>query len=183
MPVGSSASSSFGRAGQRARDRHALLLAAGQFGRVVLHARGQADLGQRVLDALLALGRVEAAVAQRHVDVVEQVQVGDQVEALEDEAELFVAQARARVVVHALDVDAVEHVLAVGEFLEQAGDVQEGGLARAGRAGDGDELALLDVDVEAAQRVGLDHVGAVHLAQVFHAQHGMSFQVRLIVIG
>ena len=50
----------------------------------------------------LALGRGEAAVAQRHVDVVEQVQVGDQVEALEDEAELLVAQARARVVVHAL---------------------------------------------------------------------------------
>ena len=79
-------------AGQRARDRHALLLAAGQLGRVVLHARAQAHAGQRLLDAAPALGGVEAAVAQRHVDVVEQVEVGDQVEALEDEADLLVAQ-------------------------------------------------------------------------------------------
>jgi hypothetical protein len=91
----------------------------------------------------LALGGVEAAVAQRHVDVVEQRQVGDQVEALEDEAQLFIAQARAGVVVHAFDVDAVEDVLAVGEFFQQAGDVEEAGLAGAGRAGDGDEFACL----------------------------------------
>jgi hypothetical protein len=44
-------------AGQRAGDRRALLLAAGEFGRVVLHARAQADHAQRVLDAQLALGR------------------------------------------------------------------------------------------------------------------------------
>ena len=72
----------------------------------------QADAAERVLDAPLALGRVEAAVAQRHVDVVEQVEVGDEVEALEDEADLLVAQARARVVVEAAHIDAVEQVLA-----------------------------------------------------------------------
>ena len=57
------------------------------------------DALERVLDALLALGAREAAIAQRHVDVVEQVEVGDQVEALEDEADLLVAQLRARLVV------------------------------------------------------------------------------------
>jgi hypothetical protein len=59
------------------------------------------------------------------------------------------------------------------EFLQQAGDVQEAGLAGAGRAGHGDEFAFLDFDLEAAQGVRLDHVGAVHLAQVGHAQHGV----------
>src|SRR5690606_16338298 len=113
------------------------------------------------------------AVAQRHVDVVEQVQVGNQVEALEDETELLVAQFRAGVVVQAAHVHPVQPVLAAGEFLEQAGDVQEGGLARAGGAGDRDELAFLDVDVKAAQGVRFDHVGAVDLAQVLHAQHGV----------
>ena len=93
---------------------------------------------------LLALGRVEAAVAQRHVDVVEEVQIGNQVEALEDEAELLVAQARALVVVHAAHVDVVEPVFAAGELLEQARDVEEGRLARTRRTGDGDELALAD---------------------------------------
>src|SRR5207342_3125161 len=74
----------FRRTGQRACDRHALLLAAGQLGGVVLHARGQADAAERIVDAALAFGGVETAVAQRYVDVVEQVQIGNQVETLED---------------------------------------------------------------------------------------------------
>jgi hypothetical protein len=171
LPVGSSASSSFGSpARARAIATRCCWPPDSSAGKW-RHARGQADAAERRLDAALALGGVEAAVAQRHVHVVEQVQVGDQVEALEDEAELFVAQLAARVVVQALDVHAVEHVLAAAESLQQAGDVEEGGLARARGAGDRDELALLDVDVEATQRVRLDHVGAVDLAQVRHAQH------------
>ena len=75
LPVGSSASSKRGVAGERARDRDALLLAAGELRRDVLHARGEADALERFADALLALGRVHAAIAQRHVDVVEQVEI------------------------------------------------------------------------------------------------------------
>ena len=51
-------------------------------------------------------------VAQRHVDVVEDVEVGDQVEALEDEADLLVADARHLAVRQAADVLAVERVRA-----------------------------------------------------------------------
>ncbi|KAG0733930.1 hypothetical protein G6F23_012871 [Rhizopus arrhizus] len=60
---------------QRTGNRHALLLAAGQFIRVVLHARAEADLGQCLLDAFAALVGAHLSVTQRHVDVVEQVQV------------------------------------------------------------------------------------------------------------
>jgi hypothetical protein len=42
LPVGSSASTQAGSRDQRARDRHALALAARQLRRVVVHARGQA---------------------------------------------------------------------------------------------------------------------------------------------
>src|SRR6185312_6003443 len=86
-------------AGQRARECHALLLAAGQFGWIVLEARGQAHALERVHDALLALGPLHAAITQRHFDVVEDVEVGNQVEGLEDEADLLVADLRAGVVV------------------------------------------------------------------------------------
>ncbi|WGG50132.1 hypothetical protein [Rugamonas sp. DEMB1] len=41
--------------------------------------------------------------------------------------------------------------------------------------GDGDEFAGLHLDLEAAQGVRLDHVGAVDFAQVVHAQHGLPF--------
>ena len=79
-------------AGNGACDRHALLLAARQLRRMVLHARGQADDFQRIGDALVTLRGLHAAVAQRHVDVVVDVEVGHQVEALEDEADLLIAQ-------------------------------------------------------------------------------------------
>jgi hypothetical protein len=130
LPVGSSARRARG-AGERAGDGHALLLAAGELRGEVLHARGEADFLQRVLDAVAPLGRGEAAVAQRHVDVVEEVEVRDEVEALEDEAKLLVPQPRALVVRKALHAHAVERELAAVELLEQPGDVEEGGLARA----------------------------------------------------
>ena len=50
----------------------------------------------------------------------------------------------------------------------QAGDVQEGGLARARRAGDGDELALADMQVERTQRMRFHLFGAVDLGDLAH---------------
>src|SRR3546814_3680436 len=99
-------------------------------------------------------------------------EVRDQVEAREDEADLLVAQFAALVVRQALDVLAVERELAAGERLQQAGDVEEGGLARARRPGDGDELALLHVQVERTQRVRFDQFGAVDLGDLAHVEIG-----------
>jgi|GEM_PF-2282218 len=158
-------------AGQRTRDGHALLLAAGEFGRVVLEARRQTHALQRRQRALAALAAGHVAVVQRHLDVVQHVEVGDQVEGLEHETDLLVAQARALVVVHAVHVDAIEQVFAAGEILQQPGDGQERGLARARRPGDGDELALVDLEREAAQGVGLDGFGAIHLGHFAHLEH------------
>ena len=138
----------------------------------MLHARTQTDARQCVLDALLAFGGGHAAVAQRYVDVVEQVEVGDQVEALEDEADLLVAQARTRVVAQVADVLAVEQELPAGEGLQQAGDVEEGGLARTRRTGDGDELALADMQVEGTQRMRFHLFGSVDLGDLAHLKHG-----------
>src|SRR5690606_33326154 len=85
------------------------------------------------------------------------------------------------VVVEAAHVNAVQPVLTAAELLQQAGDVEEGGLAGAGRTRHRNELALAHVDVEVAQRMGLDHVRAVDLAQLVHAQHlGLSVAQSLI---
>ena len=127
-------------AGDGARDGDALLLAAGELRGHVLHARAQAHQIKRAADALAPVGRVHAPVAQRHVDVVEDVQVRDEVEALEDEADALVAQLRARIIGQLAHVGAIELVDARLEVLQQPRDVQEGGLAGAGGAGDGDEL-------------------------------------------
>ena len=78
-------------AGERARDRHALHLAARELGRLVLHPVGEADLLEQLLDPLLALARARALEQQRHLDVLVGGDLRQQVEALEDEADLAVA--------------------------------------------------------------------------------------------
>ena len=137
----------------------------------MLQARRQADAGQGFLDALLALGGSESAIAQRHVNVVEKVEVRNQVEALEDESDLFVAQFRSGIVIQAAHVDTVQPVLATGELLKQTGDVEKGRLAGTGWSGHRDEFTLPHVDREITQGVGLDEMGAVDLLQVGHLQH------------
>src|SRR4029453_11540842 len=118
-------------AGECARDGDALLLAAGELRRQVLHARCETHELERPGDAPATLLGIEAAVAQRHVDVVEQVQVWDQVKALEDETDLLVADARAGVIVQVVHTLSVETVDPAVEGLEEPRDVEERGLARA----------------------------------------------------
>src|ERR1051325_7443282 len=163
------------RRGQHARDGHALLLPARELRRQVVQARGQADHVHRFLDAVLALERGEPAVAQRDVDVVEDVEVGDEVEALEDEADVLIADPRHLPVGEAADVLAVEMVRAAVKDVEQPGDVEEGRLPRPRRPHDRDELAVVDGERQPLQRVRLHQVGAVYLSDVVHLQHSISF--------
>ena len=95
FPVGSSASRIERLAGDRAGDGDALLLTARELAGQVLGAVRHADALERRLDALLALGRLHAAIGERQLDVLVDGEVADQVEALEDEPDLAVADARA----------------------------------------------------------------------------------------
>src|SRR5581483_3023472 len=104
------------------------------------HARPEAYEFQRAGDAFVAVGVLEAAVAQRDIHVVVDVEIGDEVEALENEADLLVPQPGALVIRQPTDVRSVELVGAGIEGLEEPGDVEKSGFARARRAGDRDEL-------------------------------------------
>jgi hypothetical protein len=159
-------------AGQGARNRDTLLLAAGELGRIMPRACRQADALQGFLDAALALARTEAPIAQRHLDVIVNIQVRNQIERLKYEADFLVAQLRALIVVETAHIGAVEQVFAAGEFLQQARNGQKRRLAGARGARHGDEFAFTHVDGEIAQRVGLDDFGAVRLRQMGHFQHG-----------
>jgi hypothetical protein len=132
----------FRRTGQRAGDRHALLLAARQLGRVVRMREARPTIGQRVLDAFRALCRRETAVAQRHVDVVEDVRSGIRLKPWKMKPSFSLRRRERASSSRPLHADAVEHVVAAVEVLQQAGDVEEGGLAGARRPGDRDELAF-----------------------------------------
>ena len=160
-----------GRAGDDgAGDGHALLLAAGELGRRVVLAAAQADLGQRLHGELAPLAAGRAAIDQRQLDILGRRGARQQIVALEDEADIEVAQVRAAVAVEPAGVDAVEAVAAGGRRIEAADDVHRRRFARAGRAHDGDELAAVDRQVDAGQRVDLRFALAIGLPDLVEGE-------------
>ena len=136
-------------------DGDALSLTAGQLVRAVVHARAQFDLVERSLGALDTVSLGDAGIDQRQLDVVQRGRARQQVEGLEDETDLLVADARQLVVVHLADLFAVEEVGALRGRVEAANQVHQRRLARARRPHDGDVFAAVDQDGHAAQGVNL----------------------------
>jgi hypothetical protein len=157
--------------GEGSRDGHALLLPPRELGGHVLHARAEPDQVQGLLDGGSALAAPQPPVPQRDVHVVEDVQIGDQVERLKDEPDLRVADPAHLDVAQAAHVNAVQVIPALLEGIQEPRDVQEGGLAGSRGSHDGDELAAVDLDRELAQGMGLDVLGPIDLRDVFHLEH------------
>ena len=110
----------------------------------VMHARAEADAVERRLGQLAPLGVRHPAVEQRDLHVVEHAQIGDQVERLEDEPDLLVADRGQRAIAVAGDRRAVELHRALGRRVEQADQVEQRALAAARRPHDRDELPFAD---------------------------------------
>jgi hypothetical protein len=83
----------------RAGDRDALLLAARKLGRRMVPPLLEPDLVERGHRRLVPLLLGIAAIEQRQLDILERGGAREQVEALEDEAEIFAPQQRALVAV------------------------------------------------------------------------------------
>ena len=62
-------------------------------------------------------------------------------------------------------------VLAAGDAVDHADDVEQGGLAATRRSHDGDELALIDFEIDAIQGDGFYFVGLINLEHISHFQH------------
>ena len=87
-----------GAVDERARDGHALPLPARELVGPVRHAVAQPDRAERLGRPRAALGPRDARVDERQLDVLEAVLARQQVERLEDEPDLPVADVRERVV-------------------------------------------------------------------------------------
>ena len=161
-------------AGERARHRDALLLTAGELARAdvwrdgAMPTRSSASLTK----ALRSLAG-HAAIGQRQLDVFENGQVADEIEALEDEADLAIADARALRKGEVRDLAAFERVAPVRWRVEQAEDREQGRFAATGRPGDGDVFALANVEVNAGERVRFDFVGEEDLGDAFEVNEGV----------
>ena len=126
---------------QGAGNGHPLLLAARQLVGVVPQALPQPELFEDGLRPLLPLGAPDAGEHERQGNVLDRRQARQQVEALEDEADAPAPVQRALGVARRAKLDAVDPDLAAARPVQPADQVHQGGLARAGDAGEGDKLA------------------------------------------
>src|SRR5471032_1621151 len=78
-----------GLAGEGARDRDALLLTARKLAREMARAMAHADAFERGRDGGLPIGGRHAAIGEGKFHVLEDVEIADEVEALEDETDLL----------------------------------------------------------------------------------------------
>ena len=163
-PVGSSASTSGAAAGVRRRDRHPLLLAAGQRAGSVPRPRAKAERSERVVRS--ATGSSRPASRSAGGDVLPRRQRRPQVVALEHERYLARAVGRELVVVEPLERALADPHLARRRLVERRRQRQHRALAAPGRPEHGDQLAALHAQLEAPQRDRLDRPRAVDLEHV-----------------
>ncbi len=93
---------------ERPGNRDALLLATGHLGRIVGEPVAQPDGHQFRLRPCERIG--VARELERHRDVLERRHVGDEVEGLEDDADIAAAEIRHLVLVHRVQAGAIEEV-------------------------------------------------------------------------
>ena len=123
---------------QRAGQGYTLTLAAGQFPWVAFGMFVQAYQRQGLVDAAGDVGIGHLAHAQAKGDVVAHGHVREQRVALKHHPQAAAGRFGMG------DVTAIEHDAPAGDFDEAGDHLQGGGLATAGRAEQGDELAFFD---------------------------------------
>ena len=127
---------------QRPRQRHALLLAAGHLAGVAVGEFIQLDHAQRALDLGVHFGGGQLADFQRVGQVFAYRHVREQGIVLEHHADIALVRR------HAVKQLAIQTDFAGGGGFKTRQHHQAGGLARAGRPQQSEELATTDVEVE-----------------------------------
>ena len=114
----------------------------------------EAHAHEHLLRAAAALLWRHAGVDERQFHVFHRVQPGKQLELLEDETDFLAADVRELLLVEVANHAPMQDVFAGGGRIEAADDVHERRLSAARRAEDGEELALLNIQVDAPQDRG-----------------------------
>src|SRR5262249_47134209 len=163
---------------QGAGDRDPLPLSSGELGGQVPGATAEPDALESGERTVAALAPADAAVAERQADVLGRGEARQQVEALEDEADLLAAEPREPVGRDRVDRSAAEAVLARRRLQQAAEDLHESRLPRARRAHDREQLACSDAEVDAAERLDVHAAARVGLADTRELDHGRAHRRR-----
>src|SRR3989338_11414856 len=159
---------------QGARNRHALLLPPGNLVGHGVRLVFQADLGEHLMGAPLALLAFHPAVDQRQGHVFQQRHARQQIEALEHEADGAIAQQCQLVLAQFSNVAAIQHIAPGARLVETPEEIHEGGFAGTGRPHDCDEFAGNDAETDIFQCRKQSGGSFVGLVQAFDADDGFS---------
>lgn len=158
---------------ERARDGHALLLAAGELVGVTVGLFLKADKFEHVGDALFDLARRRTHGAHGEAQVLVDRLLLDQAEVLEDDTD-GAAQQRDLPLGNVRQAEAVDGDLA-GRRHDLAGEqLDDRRLAAAARADEENELPVLDAKRNALQGRGAALVFLYYIAQAYHALPSVS---------
>ena len=165
-----------GRLGdQCAGNRDTLAFAAREFRRPVLQPVLQPDAAQASSVAARALsGGRHAPDPQRHGDVVQRAELGQQVVELVDETQVPVAQIALHAGAQLRQVLAHQLHAAAGGRIERAQQVQQGALAGTRGADDGQRLAGVHLQVDALQHRHVEPAFGETLGQALRLQHDIT---------
>jgi hypothetical protein len=145
---------------ERAGERHPLALAAGELPGLALADVGKPHPAEYLVHACLPLLARHAADPQAVADVLGDRHVREESVVLEDRVDVARVGRRVR------DISAAQLDVALIRALEARDQTQRRRLARARRPEQGEELACLDLEVDAVHRddvsVGLAHAHEAH---------------------
>ena len=153
-----------------AADGHALLLATGELVGQLVPVLVEPERVQQLVNIQRRVREIGA-----DLDVLLDVQVGDQVIELKDVAQVLAAVLRERFLAHVLELVAADGDEARVGAVDPADDVQQGGLARAGRAEQDADLAARDRKRHPTQDLLPGLTAAVALFQVHDLQKFVFF--------
>ena len=126
----------------------------------------EADDAQRRLGARAAIGLAEPGEEQRQLDVATRIEDRDQVEELEDEADVARAERGELVLGERVETLTRDLDAAAARAVEPRDQVEQRALARARGTHQRDEAAALDAQADVRERVYLVHAAPVHAGNV-----------------
>ncbi len=136
---------------QRTGNGCALTLATGELMRTVRQTLAQPHALQDLACAILRFARVHPTHEQRHGDVFQRRELGQQVMELVDEADRVVAQLAPFLLAEQMNVLAVDEDLATRRLVEPAEDLQQRRFSGTRSADDREPLAREDRDIHGRQ--------------------------------
>ena len=156
---------------QGAGDGDALLLAAGELGRIGVGTGFQPDQGQQLVDPGLDLRLAPARQLQREGDVGEHGAGGQQVEVLEDHADLAASLGQIPLA-QGHEILTIDDDLALGGTLQQVDATNKGALAGTGGADHPENLALWHMQAHVTQGVHGVTAFTVDFVETDQLNHG-----------